>query len=79
MLAYYVEWHMRERLKPLLFDDDDAAAARSSIVASAEVSQSAKDKARRKRTISGWPVHCFRTLLDDLATIARNRVVARRG
>ena len=79
MLAYYVEWHMRERLKPLLFDDDDAAAAaaaRSSIVAPAEVSPAAKDKARRKRTASGWPVHSFRTLLDDLATIARNRVVA---
>ena len=80
MLAYYVEWHMRERLKPLLFDDDDAAAAaaaRSSIVAPAEVSPSATDKARRKRTAAGWPVHSFRTLLDDLATIARNRVAAR--
>ena len=80
MLAYYVEWHMRERLKPLLFDDDDAAAAaaaRASIVAPAEVSPSARDKARRKRTASNWPVHSFRTLLDDLATIAKNRVAAR--
>ena len=80
MLAYYVEWHMRERLKPLLFDDDDAAAAaaaRASIVAPAQVSPSAKDKARRKRNASGWPVHSFRTLLDDLATVAKNRVVAR--
>ena len=80
MLAYYVEWHMRTQLKPLLFDDDDpeaAAAARTSIVAPAEVSPSAKDKARSKRTAAGLPVHSFRTLLDDLATIAKNRVVAR--
>ena len=80
MLAYYVEWHMRARLKPLLFDDDDpdaAAAARTSVVAPAEVSPSAKDKARRKQTAAGLPVHSFRTLLDDLATVAKNRVVAR--
>ena len=80
MLAYYVEWHMRTQLKPLLFDDDDpeaVAAARTSIVAPAEVSPSAKDKARSKRTAAGLPVHSFRTLLDDLATIAKNRVVAR--
>ena len=79
MLAYYVEWHMRQRLKPLLFDDDDAAAAeaaRPSIVAPAEVSASAKNKARRKRTADGLPVHSFRTLLGDLATITKNRVAA---
>ena len=79
MLAYYVEWHMRQRLKPLLFDDEEpdvAEAARPSIVAPAEVSPSAQDKARRKRTASGEPVHSFRTLLDDLATVANNRVVA---
>ena len=82
MLAYYVQWHLRARLKPLLFDDDDpsaAEAARVSVVAPAEVSESAKDKARRKRTADGWPVHSFRTLLGDLATITRNRVVARLG
>ena len=80
MLAYYVEWHLRERLKPLLFDDDDPAAAeaaRASIVAPAQVSAAAKEKARRKRTANGHPVHSFRTLLGDLATIARNRVVPR--
>ena len=79
MLAYYVEWHMRQRLKPLLFDDEEpqaAEAARPSVVAPAEVSPSAQDKARRKRTASGEPVHSFRTLLDDLATVAKNRVVA---
>ncbi len=79
MLAYYVEWHMRQRLKPLLFDDEDPAAgeaARHSVVAPAQVSDSARDKARRKRTAKGHPVHSFRTLLDDLATLCKNRVVA---
>ena len=79
MLAYYVEWHMRQRLKPLLFDDEEpqaAQAARASVVARAEVSPCAQDKARSKRTASGESVHSLRTLLDDLATIAKNRVVA---
>ena len=80
MLAYYVEWHMRQRLKPLLFDDDDpvaAEAARASIVAPARVSEAAREKARGKRTANGLPVHSFRTLLGDMATIAKNRVVPR--
>ena len=79
MLAYYVEWHMRQRLKALLFDDEEpevAEAARASVVAPAEVSPSAQDKARSKRTASGESVHSFRTLLDNLATITKNRVVA---
>ena len=79
MLAYYVEWHLRERLKPLLFDDDDTEAAkalRTSVVAPAEVSPSAKDKAKHKRTADGWPVHSLHTLLDDLATISKNRVAS---
>ena len=79
MLAYYVEWHMRQRLKPLLFDDEEpevAEAARASVVAPAEASPSAQDKARSKRTASGESVHSFRTLLDNLATITNNRVVA---
>ena len=46
------------------------------MVARAEISRSAQDKARRKRTASGEPVHSFPTLLEDLATIANNRVVA---
>ena len=79
MLAYYVEWHMRQRLKPLLFDDEEpevAEAARASVVARAEASPSAQDKARSKRTASGESVHSLRTLLDNLATITKNRVVA---
>ena len=78
MLAYYVEWHMRQRLKPLLFDDheaDAARAARTSVVAPAEVSDAARDKARSRRTAADLPVHSFQTLLADLATIARNRVL----
>ena len=78
MLAYYVEWHMRRSLAPLLFDDHDTAAAeaaRSSPVARARSSPAARAKAGgRKRTADGLPVHSFRTLLKDLATLARNRV-----
>ena len=79
MLAYYVEWHMRQRLAPLLFDDENpaAAAGRASVVAPARVSESAKNKARRKRSDDGWPVHSFRTLLGDLATLTKNRVAPR--
>ena len=80
MLAYYVEWHMRERLAPLIFDDEDAADAaanRLSVVAPARVSQSARRKAHRKRTDDGRPLQSFRALLGDLATVTRNRVVPR--
>ena len=77
MLAYYVEWHMREALAPILFDDDDRAAAqaqRDSIVAPASRSEKAQRKARRKRTDDGFPVHSFQTLLKDLATITKNHM-----
>ena len=78
MLAYYVEWHMRQSLAPLLFDDHDPAAAlRASVVAPAKTSPKAQLKARTKRTEDGLPVHSFRTLLDDLATLAKNRVLPR--
>ena len=77
MLAYYVEWHMRRALKPLLFDDEDhegAQAQRTSVVAPAQRSQSAQQKALSKQTVGGLPVHSFRSLLTDLATLTRNRV-----
>ena len=78
MLAYYVEWHMRQRLAPLLFDDHDPkAATRTSVVAPAETSPKAQAKAHTKRTEDGLPVHSFRTLLDHLATITQNRVLPR--
>ena len=75
MLAYYVEWHMRQALKPILFDDHDkvsADAARTSIVAKAKRSAAANAKAATKRTDEGLPVHSFQSLLGDLATITRN-------
>jgi transposase len=75
MLAYYVEWHMRAALAPILFDDDDrqaAAAQRSSIVRPAARSEKALRKAANKITDDGLPVHSFHTLLSDLATIACN-------
>lgn len=75
MLAYYVEWHMRRVLKPILFDDHDKAeadAARTSIVAKAKRSKAADRKAVTKKTEDGLPVHSFRSLLGDLATITHN-------
>jgi hypothetical protein len=77
MLAYYVEWHMREALAPMLFGEDDTDAAelrRASAVAPATASSATAMKARTKRTADGTPAHSFRTLLLDLATIAHNRV-----
>jgi len=77
MLAYHVEWHMRARLAPMLFDDDDkevAEALRDSPVAKAQRSPTAIAKQTTGRTADGTPVHSFRTLLADLATIARNTV-----
>ncbi len=80
MLAYYVEWHMRDRLAPILFDDHDpadAAAGRPNMVAPAQRSTAAKAKAATKVTHDGMPVHSFGTLLTDLATISRNTVEIR--
>jgi hypothetical protein len=77
MLAYYIEWHMRQALAPLLFDDDDKAAGearRASIVAPAQRSPKAQRKARTQQTDEGMPVHSFQTLLQDLATVAKNRI-----
>jgi transposase len=77
MLAYYVEWHMRQDLAPLLFDDEDKAEAqqqRTSVVAPAQRSPSAHAKAQTKHTQQGAPVHSFQTLLRDLSTIVANRV-----
>jgi Transposase DDE domain len=77
MLAYYVEWHMRQVLAPLLFDDDDKAvgsARRLSVVAPAQRSPRAQRKARTKRTDDGMSVHSFQTLLQDLATVTKNLV-----
>jgi len=81
MLAYYLEWHMRQSLAPILFDEHDPLgrdAQRTSPVAKAKPSPAARYKAASKRTDpahgEALPVHSFRTLLDDLATLTRNVV-----
>jgi len=77
MLGYYLEWHMRQRLAPMLYDDDDKEAAealRASVVAKAERSPAAVAKQTTGRTPDGLPVHSFQTLIADLATITRNTV-----
>ena len=78
MLAYYLEWHMRQMLAPILFDDPDknaADAARASVVAPAQRSEAAIRKQTTGATPDGLPVHSFRTLLADLATLTRNTIV----
>jgi hypothetical protein len=77
MLSYYVSWHMKQRLAPILFQDNDknaAAAKRTDPVAPAQRSNTALAKAARKRTTDGTPVHSFTTLLADLATICANTI-----
>jgi hypothetical protein len=77
MLAYYVTWHMQQRLAAMLFKDHDPAAgktARPSPVAPAQRSPAALAKAATKATTDGGPVHSFATLLEDLATIAASRI-----
>ena len=78
MLAYHLEWHMRQRLAPMLYDDADKQAAealRTSIVAKAPRSLAAIAKQTFGTTPDGLPVHSFQSLLADLATLARNTVV----
>ena len=82
LLAYYVEWHMRKALAPLLFDDEEPAAGearRASVVRPAQRSPRAQRKAATQRTEDGTPVHSFQTLLEDLATVAKNRVQPKDG
>jgi transposase len=77
MLAYYLEWHMRQCLAPMLFDDADKLAAealRSSVVAQAQRSKAAVKKQTTGMTPDGLSVHSFHTLLADLATLARNTI-----
>jgi transposase len=73
MLAYYVEWHMREAWCPLLFaDEDDDAKLTRDPVAPAQRSAAALQKAFSHQLSDGTPVHSFATLLQELATIVRN-------
>ena len=76
MLSYYISWHMKHTLAPILFADNDkpAAAKRADPVAAAQRSDEALTKATRKRTEDDYPVHSFTTLLTDLATICANHI-----
>ncbi len=77
MLAYYIEWHMRNDLAPLLFDDHDPEAAEAQRPSPVEP---ARRKAGRKRTDEGLPVHSFRGLIDHLGTLVTNTMeVAKHG
>ena len=76
MLAYYVEWHMRKALAPILFDDEKVTVEleeKSSVVAPFKRSKQARSKAATKKTSEKFPVHSFRTLMADLATIVKNK------
>jgi Transposase DDE domain len=81
MLAYYVEWNMRQCLAPILFDEHDPVAGeaqRVSPVQKARPSPPTSQKAASKYTDAAQgepiPVHSFHTLLADLATLTRNVV-----
>lgn len=75
MLAYYVEWHLREAWRPFLFDDEEPGRHENdSPVRPALRSPGALEKASRHQTPDGKPVHSFQTLLAELGTIARNEV-----
>ena len=79
VLAYYVEWHLRKALAPLLFQDEDldAAIAERDPVAAATPSDAARRRKARGTTPDGLPLHSFSTLLDHLATRCRNRCRAK--
>jgi transposase len=77
MLSYYISWHMKQALAPILFHDHDkpgAAAKRTNPVAAAQRSDTALAKAARKHTQDDTPVHSFTSLLADLATVCSNQI-----
>lgn len=75
MLAYYVEWHLRRALAPVLFEDEELGEARTTRdpVAKAEPSESVKRKKATHLTPGGWPVQSFQTLMKTLGTRCRNQ------
>ena len=80
MLAYYVEWHMREAWREMMFADEDLERKKHrDPVAAAERSQAALEKVAARALKDGSPVHSFRTLLAELSTIVRNTCEARVG
>jgi transposase len=77
LLAYYVEWHLRRSLAPLLFEDEELEATRRERdpVAKAEASESVEQKKKTHLTESGLEVQSFRTLLAELGSQTRNTCV----
>ncbi|MBE5228112.1 MAG: IS1634 family transposase [Microcystis aeruginosa PMC 728.11] len=73
MLAYYVEWHLKQCLAPLLFEDEEIDDSSLNVI-KASRSESVQSKERKKRNQENLPVHSFRTLLEDLGTICLNTV-----
>ena len=73
MLAYYVEWHLKQSLAPLLFEDEEIDDGSLNVI-KASRSESVQSKERKKRNQENLPVHSFRTLLEDLGTICLNTV-----
>ena len=73
MLAHYVEWHLREAWRELMFaDTDQQAKTTRDPVAPAKRSAAAQDKACSHTLADGTPAHSFSTLMDELATVVRN-------
>jgi transposase len=77
LLAYYVEWHLRQKWEPLLFEDEELALDRNrrDPVAPAKASKSALQKKKTKLNPDGLPVHSFRTLIAHMGTRCRNTCV----
>src|SRR3954451_14935473 len=77
LLAYYVEWHLRQAWEPLLFEDEELVEdrRRRDPVAPARASESARRKKKTHRTPEGLPVQSFRTLMAHLGTRCRNTCV----
>lgn len=78
MLAYYVEWHMRKALAPLLFDEEkviqDTETETSATTPSSQRSKKKRSKAAKKRKKEELPLQSFRTIMADLATITKNQI-----
>ena len=76
MLAYYVQWHMRQAWKPLLFADETPAdeKLKRDPLAPAKRSQAVLDKVHTRQLADGTPAMSFTRLLAHMATIVRNTV-----
>ena len=77
LLAYYVEWHLRQAWEPLLFEDEELSVDRRhrDPVAPARTSESARQKKKTHVTPGGLPVQSFRTLMAHLGTRCRNMCI----